>query len=116
MSRWMLASVAVAACMAAICVLGGVVGAVVSLMAAVPGLAVIKCRGRRAESPSQMRKEYLRWLVCTCSFGLFVAFLVPFAQVMAAAFALVLLSPLFGTSIFIVATALFDPLNTECGC
>ena len=105
----MFGSVAVAACMAAISVLDGVVGAVVSLMAGVPGLAVVSRRTGDTEVPSHgISKEYLRWLVPTGSFALFVACLIPFTQFPAVTLALVLLSPLFGTSIYLVATALFD--------
>lgn len=109
MKRVMFGYVAVGACMAAISVFGGIIGAFVCLLAMVPALASMpRPTGGIDDSSQRIGRNYLRWLVSTGSFSLFVVCLLPFTQFPAIALVLVLLAPLLGTSGYAVSTALFD--------
>ncbi|REJ97021.1 MAG: hypothetical protein DWQ34_03070 [Planctomycetota bacterium] len=91
-----------AAFFAGLCVFWSLVGALITLAA---GLIALMLVSRSGPSRKSEFSEYFPWLLCTVSFVVTTLLLSPFAELSGVTIALCLLSPLFGTMIYIVERA-----------
>ena len=91
-----------AAFFAALCVFASVAGALITLAAGSIALMVVS----RSDSFGKSGfSEYFSWLLCTFAFLVTTLVLSPFTAFAAVPLALCVLSPLFGTMIYVVERA-----------
>ncbi len=99
-------SVGLAACFATACVLTGTLGALACLALGILGLAI--CSRRQApRDRAGERGAWGQWLLCCFAYAAFVVCLYPLAELEAVLAAFVVLSPLFGTTVYVLERALF---------
>jgi len=101
-------SAIVAAAFACLCVFGEVIGYLVVLAVGLAALIVLvknrPCDVAVVAEPQF--KSFLEWGACVFLFSGFVVCLAPFASMPAVIAALVLLSPLFGTWVYLATSAI----------
>jgi hypothetical protein len=98
----------VAAAFAAVGVLGDVLGCVALLGVGMIALAFLHHAPASNDTPSASPRlgPFVSWGICILLFAVFVLLLSPLASLPATVMALLLLSPLFGTLILLVSSAL----------
>jgi hypothetical protein len=103
-----LRSVFVAAAFAAVGVLGEVAGCIALLGVGIIALAVLRHApaSNDTRSASPRLGPFVTWGICIFLFAVFVLLLSPLASLPATVLALLLLSPLFGTLVLLVSSAL----------
>ena len=106
--NFLLRSVLVAVAFAAVGVLGEVAGCLALLGVGVIALAVLHRDGASNATPSVPPRlgPFVSWGICILLFAVFVLLLSPLASLPATVMALLLLSPLFGTLVLLVSSAL----------
>jgi hypothetical protein len=104
-------SAVIAGVMAAVCTWAGVFGAILSVATGTLALAFLP-RRPDIDVPAMVAKPDMQgfrpWLVCTGLFAAFAIFLAPTAEIPAISLALVFLSPLFGTMVLLIESALAE--------
>jgi CDP-diglyceride synthetase len=106
-SARLVGSAVIAGVIAALCTWAGVVGAVLSLVAGSLALVVLSRRSNPAPSPGRPPelRRFAPWYLGTGLFAAFVVSLAPFADLVAVSLALLLFSPLFGTTVYAIESA-----------
>lgn len=86
--------------------IGSVAGGLALLSLSAIALIWIARHGYHEQSRTA-QVQFAYWLISTLAFGSFVVLFAPLAQLEATVIALVMLSPLFGLLVYVVATASF---------
>jgi hypothetical protein len=93
--------------MAALCVLAGLAGVLLTLAAGVIALISLPHQAP-AESGQPDFRSFFLWFVCTGSFAACVVGFIPMTELPAFTMGLLLFSPLFGTMSHLIASAIMS--------